>query len=116
MRRGALSLMFRWRALAALLCAATIVFNLGALGHARGVVATQHVQTAMMAAATGKPCPVNAHGRTICPFATFVPSSFTEANIVRLPGEARIEHFALANDIPLASRISDAPFRPPRKI
>jgi hypothetical protein len=114
MQRSTSSVTFR-RPLMALFCAAAMVFNLFALGHARGVIATKHVQTAMMAAATGQPCPATTHGRTICPFATFVPSPLGEGSVVRLAGEVRIEHFATANDIVLASHTSDAPFRPPRE-
>jgi hypothetical protein len=114
MRRGKNPSMFRWRALTALACAAALLFNVFALGHARGVVATKHVQTAMIAAATGQPCPPTTHGRTICPLSTFVPSSLAEGSVVQLPGEERIVHFAMVNDIPLSPRASDAPFRPPR--
>jgi hypothetical protein len=116
MRRSKTSSAKFGRSLVALVCAVSIAFNLAALGHARGVVATRYVQAAMVAAATEQPCPTTTHGRTICPFATFVPGSLAEGSVVRLPDEVRIEWFARANDIALSSYTSDAPFRPPREI
>lgn len=103
------------RVLVALLCAGALLFNLFALGHARGVVATKHIEVAMAAADAGRPCPLTTMGATVCSFSVFSTSALLEGNALHPPAaHAQEIRLTPANDPRRATRAGRAPFKPPR--
>lgn len=115
MRRGRTSSAAFRRLLTALVCAGALLFNLFALGHARGVVATQHVQTAMAAAEAGRPCPPTTMGTSVCTFSVFSTSALIEGNALHPPAAAAHPiRLALADEAIPLPRSDGTPFRPPR--
>ena len=117
MRRGKPSSSTFRRLLTALVCAGALLFNLFALGHARGVVATQHVQTAIAAAEAGRPCPLTTMGQAVCNFSVFSTSALVGINALHPPSEHAQEiPLVLADEAVPSPRNDGTPFRPPRTV
>lgn len=116
MRRSETSRAVFRRLLVALVCASALLFNMFALGHARGVVATKHVQTAMLAAEAGRPCPLTTMGASVCPFSVFATSNVLAENALHPPGRAQAIFLAHSNEAVPSPRNDGTPFRPPRTV
>ncbi len=115
MNRGAASSLTFRRLATALVCVCALLFNMFALGHARGVVATKHVQTAMAAAEAGRPCPLTTMGTTVCAFSVFATSALAGVNALHPPSEqAQDIRSVHSNEAVPSPRSDGAPFRPPR--
>lgn len=117
MQRGTPSSLTFRRLFVALVCACAMLFNMFALGHARGVVATQHVQTAMAAAEAGRPCPLTTMSTTVCNFSVFSTSAVAASNALHPPSALAQEILlALADEAVPSPRNDGTPFRPPRAV